>query len=115
MRSVSEELAAQGLKIGIPSDTELLGEEAAAAGSDPLSVMEFLGGEEAGLARVEEYVWENEENLAGRHKVKYLSLATKFVHESYDKPEFQHVQNISRRETGFLGATSQANSLPGRL
>jgi hypothetical protein len=94
LRSVSKELAAQGLKIGIPSDAELLGEEAAAAASDPLSVMEFLGGEEAGLARVEEYVWENEENLAGRHRVKYLSSATKFVHESYDKPEFQHVCRI---------------------
>ena len=44
-------------------EAQVLGAEAAAADSDPLAVMEFVGGEEAGLARVEEYIWENEENL----------------------------------------------------
>ena len=60
---VSQALADQGLRVGIPDEAEVLGADAAAAGSDPLAVMEFVGGEEAGLARVDEYVWDNEENL----------------------------------------------------
>ena len=60
---VSEALAGMGFQLGIPSEAHLLGADAAAAGSNPLAVMEFVGGEEAGLARVEEYVWDNEENL----------------------------------------------------
>ena len=60
---VSDALIAKGFEVGIPSEAQVLGAEAAAADSDPLAVIEFVGGEEAGLARVEEYIWENEENL----------------------------------------------------
>jgi len=63
LQSMSEALAAKGLTVGIPSDAEILGAAAASAGSDPLAVMEFVGGEETGMARVQEYVWENTENL----------------------------------------------------
>jgi len=60
--SISDALTAQGWQVGIPDEATVLG-VAADRTTDPLAVMDFIGGEEAGLARVEEYVWDNEENL----------------------------------------------------
>ena len=63
LSSVTEALAARGLQVGIPDEERVLGAAAAAAAGDPLAVMEFVGGEDAGLERVEEYIWGNDENL----------------------------------------------------
>ena len=63
IRTVVDALTGQGLIVGVPTEAETLGVATAGAASDPLAVMQFEGGEDAGLARVEEYIWQNEENL----------------------------------------------------
>lgn len=74
MTKIAEALAARGLQVGLPDEGTVLGVAAAAASSEPLAVMDFVGGEDAGLARVEDYVWHNDENLQVLHACTYACM-----------------------------------------